>query len=114
MKIKKYRIGMCGILPLLFCLCGGSNNDEKTSSSIETLINETQFKGVVLFHSNMDGDNEIYSMTSDGLANLETRIRAWSNVPRSPEPGGPARLFECGFPSETGRKPNSIPPPNGL
>ena len=52
---------------LFFCMCG---NAKKPMESQTDPTPEFSIPGAVLFHSNMDGDNEIYLMTQNSIIQL--------------------------------------------
>jgi Tol biopolymer transport system component len=68
MTIKKFKPFHFLLLAVLFfCMCG---NTKQPMESQSNLTPEFPISGSVVFHSNMDGDNEIYLMTQNSITRL--------------------------------------------
>jgi Tol biopolymer transport system component len=68
MTIKKLNpIHFLFIAVLFFCMCG---NAKKPMESQTDPTPEFSIPGAVVFHSNMDGDNEIYLITQNSITRL--------------------------------------------
>lgn len=57
------------VLSMILVFCKG-NEKEKINISLEELKPLSPFSGKIIFHSNVDGDNEIYLLTSEKLVKL--------------------------------------------
>jgi Tol biopolymer transport system component len=53
-----------------FCMCGNTENTQQEMGSQTKMTPEFPFSGSIIFHSNMDGDNEIYLMTKNSITKL--------------------------------------------
>ncbi len=92
---------------VLLVSCGGPKSPPpgspaRTATDIATLRPETAFSGRILFQSDLDGDNDIYVLTSDGLTRLtdnawDDRYARWSpdgkKIAFSANPAGNFDLF---------------------
>ncbi len=55
---------------VFFCVCGNTENTKKEIGAQKGLVPEFPISGSIIFHSNMDGDNEIFLMTKNGITKL--------------------------------------------
>lgn len=67
--MKKSAVTLSIIL-ILFCNTGASKNIYKDPGQNPDLKPLISFEGQIVFHSNFDGDNEIYLLTKDSLEKL--------------------------------------------
>lgn len=67
--IRKAIIVMIFVMSGILVFCKG-NEKNKTTISLEDLKPLSPFVGKIIFHSNFDGDNEIYLLTTDELVKL--------------------------------------------
>ena len=105
MSVRTHILG-AAVISLLVC-CGGSKDSAPVSPSqaatdLATVRPETEFSGRILFQSDLDGDNEIYVLTADGLTKLtnnawDDRYPRWSpdgkRIAFSANPRGNFDLF---------------------
>jgi len=53
-----------------FCVCGKTENTKQEKASLSNLAPEFPVSGSIIFHSNVDGDNEIYRMDKNSITKL--------------------------------------------
>lgn len=68
MTVRKFNpIQFLFLLIVFFCMCG---NTKQETESQTNLVPEFPISGSIIFHSNMDGDNEIYQVTKNSIIQL--------------------------------------------
>lgn len=67
---KPKSIHLLFVAIVFFCLCGNTENTKQEKASQINLVPEFPISGSLIFHSNMDGDNEIYLMTKNSITQL--------------------------------------------
>jgi Tol biopolymer transport system component len=71
MKLQKPKPNQLLFLAIVFfCTCGNIENTKQERGSQTNLVAEFTISGSLIFHSNMDGDNEIYLMTKNSITQL--------------------------------------------
>lgn len=59
---------------VFFCMCGNTKQEMESQTN---LVPEFPISGSLIFHSNMDGDNEIYQMTKNSI--LQLTDNSWND-----------------------------------
>jgi Tol biopolymer transport system component len=67
---KRGVVSLLAVLLALFCTCGNDKAPREQPLSALDLAPEFSFEGTIIFNSNLDGDNEIYSMSKAGVIQL--------------------------------------------
>ena len=81
MTMRKLKLIQFLVLTLLFfCMCGNTKQEMESQTN---RVPEFPISGSLIFHSNMDGDNEIYLMTNNSITQLtdntwDDEYPAWS------------------------------------
>lgn len=66
-KRKPKPIQLLFLAIAFFCMCGDTKQEMESQTN---LVPEFPISGSLVFHSNMDGDNEIYLLTKNGITQL--------------------------------------------
>ena len=67
---KPKPIQLLFITIVFLCMCGNTKNTKQEMGSQTNLVTEFPISGSLVFHSNMDGDNEIYQVTKNSITQL--------------------------------------------
>ncbi len=71
MSIRQYKSIFLSLLVLLFiCMCGNKKNSAQENALQTNLAPKFPISGSIIFHSNLDGDNEIYLITNHTITQL--------------------------------------------